>query len=457
MSEPVAGLTARLAEHVDATRYEHLPAAVVAAATRGVLDTIGVAMAAARAPGVAAIAALAIETGGRPDSRIWGASPRVPSAAAALVNSLAASALDFDDYDSGPGHLHADMVLVPAALAVGERVGASGRAVLEALVAAHDLACRVGRSLAGKRGWYLTSAVGVFGAAAAAAKLMGLGAQGIRHALGIALAQAAGTHQSIVEQVLAKRLQGGLAARAGVFAAELAARGITAPAEALEGRYGFYAMYQAGDPARALEDLGRRWSVVDTTFKQYPTCALNHAAVDGVLDLVSREDVRPDDVSGVRVGITPYMARLVGGDFRPQADPQVAAQFSLKYNVAAAILRRRVGIAEIEPSAVLDPRVRSLAARVELTVDPDGDGEFEPANVELSLRDGRRLGARVTAMRGTAANPLGAAALRRKFLDNALAGGGLSEEAALALADRIERLESSADVAGLMSDAGAHP
>jgi 2-methylcitrate dehydratase PrpD len=195
------------------------------------------------------------------------------------------------------------------------------------------------------------------------------------------LCQASGTYQAVTEKTLAKRMQSAFAARSGVVAAELARRGITGPAASIEGPAGYYAAYEAGDAAVLLGDLGQRYETENTSIKKYPSCACNHAPVQAAIDL-GRQGVIPlDGIERIRVRITPYMHKLVGGDFDPTANLQVAAQFSVKYSVACGLLRKQFKLADLGRDRVLDPRVRTLTERVEIEVDRVNTGFLQPATV----------------------------------------------------------------------------
>ncbi|MGD9923756.1 MAG: MmgE/PrpD family protein, partial [Pseudorhodoplanes sp.] len=351
-------ITSAFAEFVSTLRLNAIPAEVRASCRLGVLDTIGAALAGSDAPGTGAVLSWCAAAGGAAQSTLIGHGIRLPAESAAMFNGTAASALDYDSYDAGKGYLHTDIVVIPAALAVAEAIDADGARLLEAIVAGTEVATRIAHTIGERKGWYLTSVLGPLGAAAASAKLMALPPAQVRHALGIAFAHSAGTHQSIMEQGLTKRLHAGLAARAGVTAAGLARHGITAPAEVIEGQYGFYRMYQDGDPDGITDGLGRQFSLAGKVFKKYPTCALTHAALDAAAALRRDHGLEAAKIGAVTVRITPYMERLVGGPFQPEDNPQVSAQFCLRYCVASMLIRGKLGFVELETPAVLDRGVR---------------------------------------------------------------------------------------------------
>ncbi|MGZ5225472.1 MAG: MmgE/PrpD family protein, partial [Burkholderiales bacterium] len=303
-----------IARHVASQQYEALPRSTVDAARKLMLDTLAVAWAGRDAPGAPEAHALMISDGGAAESTIWGYGGKLPASGAAFLNSLFGAALDYDAVNT----VHADVCVLPAALAVAEREHASGKAFLNAYAVGSDLACRLGGAITGHhKGWFTTSIYGVFGAAAAAARLLELDERAIARAFGIALSQAAGTQQANIEQALTKRLQSAFAARAGVFSALLAARGVTAPREAFEGKFGLFQLYQEGNPLKVLDGLGIQFEQEKTNLKKYPTCACGHAALDAAFSLIREYDLKPDDVTAIEVTHSPLMHRLVGAPFDP--------------------------------------------------------------------------------------------------------------------------------------------
>lgn len=446
---PRADATAALAETAAGIGYADLSADVVAGVKRSLLDTLAVAWAASEAAGVSAARALALRSGAG-NASLWThrATRREPSAAA-FFNGTLAAALDFD---SLAGQIHADAIVIPAALAVAEQQRRSGRDLIAALALGTELAIRIADATTSNRGWFHTSIAGVFGAALASARLLGLDARRTRHALGIALCQAGGTQQSHVEQALTKRLQSAFAARDGVTSAELAALGITGPEAALEGPYGLFALFEDGSAADTLAGFGTRFRLPQTALKRFPACGCSHAALQATLDLVAAHRITADDVVRGEIVLTPYMARLVGGAFAPADNPQVTAQFSVRYGVATVLLRGAFGLADIEPAAVLDPVVAQVVERLDVWVDETRPGTFAPADVTLETRDGRRLHARVDALPGSAAAPLSEAERYAKLIDCFSSGpAALGERRIEALVERIERLEGLDDLATLFT------
>jgi 2-methylcitrate dehydratase PrpD len=435
-----------LAAHVAATGPGRIPDAVAASTRRFVLDTIAVGWAGADAPGGDAIYAMAAAEGGAAQASVWVRGGRLPAGAAAFVNGVSAAALDYDSvYEAGS--VHADVVVVPAAWAMAEHVGASGADFLTAVALGTDIACRIGKASRRNSGWFYTSVAGVYGAAAACAKLAGLDRDGIANAMGFALSHTGGTQQALAEKTDAKRMQSAFAAKAGVFCAQLAAAGASAPRQALEGTYGYFAKYEDCDPAVLLEALGERYENTHSAIKKYPSCTANHAPVEAAIALARELDLQPDDVSSAEVVLSPFSQRLVGGPFQPAANPQVAAQFSIQYSLACALARRRLGVADIQREAVLDPKLGELAGKVRSSADDANKGKFAPARIVVTSTRHGRVERDAPFVPGAPEHPLSAEEHRAKVLDclavgpRPLAGG-----AAARLIDRIGDIEGVADM-----------
>ncbi len=435
-------LSERLAGFVADTSYADLPGDILHATKRRILDTLGCAWAGATAPGCAAAEAVILAEGGTGRATIWSSGQRTTARGAAFVNGLQAAALDYDSvYEKGS--VHPDIVTVPAAWAVAEETGASGPEFLAAVALGNEVACRFGRANAENRGWFYTSAHGVFGGAAAAAKLLGLDAGAIADALGLAFFRAGGSQQALLEKSLAKRAASGLAAESAVLAARLAAAGIDGPRQAVEGKYGYHTLYGPGDGAALVEGLGRHWEQSTVTIKKYPSCTANHVPIDLLIDIAEAARLDPTAIERVEIALSPFADGLVGAPFAPGDNPQVAAQFSIHYSAASALLRRRLGIAEIQDPAVFDSAIADFIPKVEVRVDADNAGKFAPATVAVTTTGGEVIERRLDHVPGTPENPLSDDEVAAKFRDCAAFGPHpLDGQAADALAGRLAALDN---------------
>jgi 2-methylcitrate dehydratase PrpD len=449
----MTSITHQLAQHAIETPFAAIPQANLDAAQLLMLDTLAVAWAGADAPGCQETHALLAEDGGREDAAAWCYGGRLPAASAAFINSMTAAAIEYDSIGLGVA-VHAYVAVLPAALAMAERQHASGRDFLAALVLGCDITHRFAAAAAyPNRGFHYTAAMGGFGAAAACARLLNLNVEQTRHALGLAFLQASGTQQANIQPSLAKRMLSAFAARAGVQSALLAQRGITAPPDVIEGKFGFYALYQPGDAETLTHELGQRFDNDQATIKLYPSCGCNHTAIDATLQLVTQYDLKPDDVVSIEAAITPYIERIVGGDYDPSGDAQVAAQFSLRYSIACALVRRRLGLAEIQPDAARDPAIAAHMGKITLRVDQTQSGTRGPVALRMRTKTSGEIFCRVEDVAGSEGRPIPRTAAEDKF--NECFGLGtrpLYGTPYAHLSARIHHLAQWPDMAGLLGE-----
>jgi 2-methylcitrate dehydratase PrpD len=418
----------RLARFVVDLAREDIPAPVASRATLLALDTLGNALAASREDFGRAVLAVAERLGGPAESRLLGAAPRVGAANAVLANATLAHGLDFDDTRED-AIVHTGCVAVTTALAVGEAVGASGRAALEALIAGVEVMCRVGLAVPGAlhaRHFHPTAIAGSFGAAAAAGKLYGLTEDQLVHAFGLCGSQASGVIEYLADGSWTKRLHPGWAAHGGIVAAHLALEGFRGPETVLEGQHGLYAAFAGGhDPARLDElmgSLGRVWELDQLTFKPYPCGSIAQPYMDCARRLRDQHGIRPAAIEAIRcrtaAGPVPRLWEPLAAKHAPSSG--YAAKFSLPYLIAVILVRGRAGLAEFADGAVRDPEVLEVARRVRYELDPaiDYPRQFV-GDVEIALRDGRIARERQDRPRGGPDAPLTRGELEAKFRGNA--------------------------------------
>ena len=411
-----------LAEHVCRTRFVDLPASAVVATKRDILDTLGAAIGGSEAPGIAVLAGLARRWGGAPESTLWVLGGRFPAPQAALVNAAMGHALDFDDTFDRAGNIHPGIATLAAAVAAAELdEKVSGRDVVLAVTLGLDVACRLALAATVDRGWHRTAVLGIFGAAAAAGKVLGLDVVQMTQAFGIAYSQAAGNRQCIVDGALTKRLQAGQAASSGVLAAILAQEGFTGAQQVFAGRYGFFPMYQPdGYNLEAITaSLGSAFRGEELSFKPYPCGRGLHAILDAALALYQTLDLvtaaEGADIAEVLVSTdaTTYAEQFAPGTTKHRPTQVVEAQFSIPFLVAAALALGRVGIGEV--AGVDDARVLALAARLRGTARPDAPTGWAALTVRRA--DGRQASRETSMPSGSPAQPLSVAQLTAKFRD----------------------------------------
>jgi 2-methylcitrate dehydratase PrpD len=443
-------ITGELAAYIAEIPQSGIPRDASDLAKLFVNDTLAVAWAGSDAPGCREVHDLCREESGRPDATAWAFGGRLPAAAAALINSTTSAALDYDTI-ARDVPVHVNITVVPAAMAIAERQHASGAEFVAALVIGSDIQSRLAQSFTlPHRGWSYTSILGGFGAAAACARLLCLDPAQTQHALGLAFIQASGTQQANIEPSLTKRMLSAFAARAGVTAALLAQRGITAPTEVIEGNFGLHRLYQPGAPGKLLDGLGSRFESVNLSIKRYPSCGCNHTAIEAMLQLVRKHDLKPTDVRAIEARISPFVDRIVGMPYDPSHDPQVAAQFSILYSLACALVRRRLGLAEITAEAARDPAIIAEIKKIRVVVEPTWTGDRGPIELTVHTVAGGVYKTCVEHVPGSRESPLSESEIRNK-LDECY-GLGIRPLDAISkrnLIGRIERLEQIADMSKL--------
>ncbi len=317
------------------------------AARRAILDCLGVMLAGSIDPPARIVQRVAEAEGGAPLATVVGTGRRTGAVWAALANGTAAHALDFDDTNFAMmGHPSAPVLA--AALAAGELALADGRALVHAFLLGFEVETTLAEVLNPAHyhhGWHATCTLGTIGAAAAAARLLGLDAGQTRMALAVAASQSSGLKENF--GTMTKPFHAGHAARSGVLSALLAREGWTASEQALEGPQGFLAVLGAGSlrPER-LATLGDPWKILTTgvAVKPYPSCACTHSIIDGARELRQRHHLRPDDIVEVTVGVNVSVPNIL-----IHANPRTGleAKFSGEFAAAAALVEERMGIADL--------------------------------------------------------------------------------------------------------------
>jgi len=442
-------LTASIGRFAAALRFEDIPAEGVARAKASILDLIGCALAGVHAEEAEPVRRVAAADGGLPQAQVFGALVKLPPAAAALANGAAGHALDYDD-SSPPMIGHPSGSLVPSLFALAERDRRSGAEVIAAYVAGLEVAARLGRHLNPSHyaaGWHATATLGTLGAATAAAKLLGLDANGVRTAVGIAASSAGGIRKNFGSAV--KPLHAGLAARNAVLAASLAAAGLTADRNAIDGERGFIDVFGGAarpDLSVLRFDDGSPLEIVASGIgiKRYACCGCTHSALDALLALREEHELDPAAVEAIGCTMNSLVPDVLV-HHRPVTPPQ--AKFSMEYCLAVALIDGDCGMAQFTEARVADPEVRALLQRVHPEVDaaiPYRNGVY-PSTVTIRMRDGSSVQGHAEEAKGHPDRPLSVEELRRKFMD--CATRTLPVERAAAAFEALAQLEHCADLA----------
>lgn len=435
--------------------FETLPGVVVASIKDRVMDTLGICVAARDVDAAVAARGMVAEWGGRGDATLIGAAVRRPAASAALFNGTCAHALDFDDTHL-PSIVHPSAMLMPGVVAQAEACAVDGEAAIAALAAGYEICTRLamaqydaelGNSVMFERGLHAASIIGAVAGAAACAKLRGLDASGVTHAMAIACSMGAGLIEANRAGGNVKKFHGGWAAHVSVSAAAAAANGLTGPATVFEGRFGFFAAYcgEHWHPQEVTAGLGERWDTPGIFYKPYPVNHFAHALVDAALALKAK-GVRPEDVAHVTLGTAAASWRTIGDPIEEKRRPRSPyhAQFSGPFVFATALAGGSglgVSGADFTDATLSDPVRQRLTQITDVVVDNECTRIFPnqfPGVASVVLRDGSVVEERVLVNRGGPGRPLSRAELEAKLeLNVGALADGIAE-----VCGRLEKLHS---------------
>jgi 2-methylcitrate dehydratase PrpD len=415
-------LEARISDWISALDRRALSPAVVEKLKLAALDTFAAILSGVSEAVSRKVVAFAEVPADRAEASIIGFAARADLRGAALANGTMGHACDYDD-SSWTMWGHPTAPVLPAVLAIAEHRDRSGMAFLVGLAAGLEIEKTLGLGCQPEhydRGYHPTGSLGVFGAAAGAAKMLELDAARICMALGISASRAAGLRGN--SGTMTKPLHVGFAARDGVEAALFAQAGMTASPTVISGALGFFGVCSPdhGELDWITDRLGNPFEVIDPGLspKLYPSCSETHAATDAILQMRA-EGLRASDVRQICCGMTPAAyANLVYHD--PTTPLQ--AKFSQEYCLAAPLVFGRLGLAEFDPDAVMNTEVRALIARTQVAIHPDLSGRdsvsfSSPAIVEVETNDGRALRKTIREMRGHPKNPLMPSEIEAKFIE----------------------------------------
>ena len=448
------GLTLALARYTAAPSFGEFEHAACAIAKTGFIDTVATMLAGQHEPVVKIMLQQLGGAGAPSEAPVPFAHRMLGSAQAACVNGVAAHALDYDDVAlSG----HTSTVLVPAILAEGHRLGRSGLDALRAYVVGYEVWAELfarETDLYHLKGWHPTGVFGTVAAAAAVANLNRLSVEHTRTALAIAASLASGLVANF--GTMTKPLHAGRAAACAIEAVQLAVAGLTAAPDVFEHHAGYLAALSPGghvDRQRPATHLGGKPRILESglSIKRYPVCYSGHRVIDGVLDIVARENLQADDVRDVTLTIGPAQASMLRNR---QPRTGLEAKFSAEFAVASALVARQVGLAQLSDGFVnrADVQAQLGKVHVEITHQP---GLVDPAfgfadRVQIRTTDGRSFDSGdIRFALGNAGKPLDAAGLREKFMD-CLALGGAGAQAD-ALYSRLAHLENLPDLRTLFA------
>jgi 2-methylcitrate dehydratase PrpD len=437
-------VTKSLAQFVAGSQWDAIPPKVRCEGVRGLLNFVGCALGGARDEAMDIAVTVLAPFFGAPQAIVIGRGERPDLLNAAFLNAVSANVLEYDDTHLGTV-MHPAGPVASGLFALAELRPVSGRELLHAFIIGVETSCRVGLAVMPthyRRGWHITATCGIFGAAAACARLIGLDVRRTAWALGHAATQSA----SLVESLgsMSKSLGVGNAAKNGLAAALLAEGGFSGPEKPIEGRYGFAAVTSdSADLAHVTDGIGERWEVLNNAYKPYPCGVVLFPVIDACLELRARHVPVPEAIDRVVVRGHPLLRERTD---RPNVENGRDARVSLQHSVAAAFLFGAAGLAQYEDDCIADPAVRALRARVVFEEDPAAP--IESATVTAQLADGTEHSEHIRHGRGTPGRPMSDAELDTKVRELATYGAPFVDAARLIAA--VRGIQDEADPTRLM-------
>jgi 2-methylcitrate dehydratase PrpD len=432
--------TEQLARFVMSTYPAEVPSAAIEAAGNALVDTLGCALGGVDEPVCRITRQWVIDSGTVPQAPVWGGAMRASVADAAFLNGIASHALDFDDnLPSQRGH--PSTTVFPVALAAAQIASCGGRDLLAAYAIGLEVSGKIGRALGPGhyvRGFHATATVGIFGATAAAARVLGLTHGQLAHAWGLAASQVSGLLANF--GTMAKPFHAGHAARCALTSALLARSGFTANPQIFDGPRSMLVTYQGhgatGMPEQ-LARLGAPWDVLDpgVFVKRWPCCLCSHRPVAGLLELMARHTIDASEIAAIEIGFPPGTdAGLVNG--LPATG--LAGKFSIEYAAAVAALNGDISLHDFTDATLARAEVRELMHKVRRYAMPEaaaGTASIGHNAVAVTTARGR-FTLEVNQLPGSPAQPLSRTALDAKFVDCAQPALGAGRAAAALAAAR---------------------
>jgi 2-methylcitrate dehydratase PrpD len=442
-------VTRQLARFVAGSRWADIAEPVRKEALRSILNGFGAALGGSSDQATVRMLETLQPFSATPSASIVGHRTRVDMLTAAFLNAVVVNVFDFDDTHEGT-IIHPTAPVAPAVFALAEgRPRITGEALLHAFVLGVEVECRLGNAVSPghyRRGWHITSTCGVFGAAAAAGKLLGLDEERLVWALGNASAQSSGLIETL--GTMAKSVGVGNSARNGIVAALLAANGVAGPEQPIEGPRGFMRVTcDAPDFGAVTQGLGEHWELMRNMYKPYPCGVVLNPVIDACLEIGRKPSFSAASVERVTVAGHPLLKERTD---RPSPASGREAQVSAQHAVAVSLLRASAGVADFSDAAVGDPDVQRLRRLVQ-PIEIDPSLAVEAARVTVELHGGARLETTIEVASGSLEKPLSDDQLEAKV--KALAAYGCPQVDPQALIDRIWNLPQATDAGSVMDAA----
>lgn len=452
MDNALSSAATQIAQLAADVSLEDIPAPVVERAKLHMLDALGLGLASTvQDYGRATVAGVVSMSGpgiGAGDCSVIGFAQRLDPRDAALANGVLIHGLDFDDTHLA-SIIHPTCTALPAALALGEALDASGAELLTAFILGAETGIRIGLAVDGgfhHVGYHASGVVSHFASAVTAGRLLGLDTAQITAAQGITGSTASGIQVFLEEGAWTKRLHPGWGAVAGITAAYLAREAFKGPTRPYEGKFGLFATHAHGlehqpNPAKLTEGLGTVWHFGETALKPYPVCHFIHGCADAAIEL--HAEIAGAEIAGVRAFLAQPTLHIIAepAEAKEQATSEYEVKFSAQHVIAACLLHGRFGMPDLLPPAIAEAPVRALAAKVKCEADPQtAFPTYFSGGVEVTLADGRVLSRHVRVNSGAGERAMSTEAVVAKFM--ACASLAIDVGRARRIADTVLAMES---------------
>lgn len=441
-------VTRTLAHYIVQSKFSDIPQSVRHEAARAILNYCGCAIGSSRHETIDNLMRAILQISGAGQAGILGRKERLDISNAALINGVSAHVFDFDD--THVRAIHVSAPVLPALLAFGELHQVSGADLVHAFIVGVETECRVGLSVFPEHymvGWHITGTAGIFGAAAAVGKLLGLNELQMTWALGIAATQSSGLREMFGS--MCKSLHPGRAAQGGLVAALMAKQNFTSSESGIEAPRGFAnVMSTKFDPEVITRPWGQSYELSSNMYKPFACGLVVHGAIDGCIQLRNEHALTPEQIDRVEIKVCPIVMELTAKQ-NPMSG--LEGKFSVYHAAAVALVEGAAGEAQFSDSAVIDPQV--IALRKRITAIPDPVLQRTQADVFIYLKTGAVLNRRVEHALGTLDRPMSDADLEGKF--RALSTGILSDQKIDAVIELCWSIQDLSDVGQITRAASA--
>jgi len=446
-------ITGRVANFIVSLGYDEMPDEVISKAKLAMLDCTGVTLAGSTDQASKITGGLVKLFLGQPMATVIGQGFRASIPDAAFVNGTTAHVLDYDDGATLSIPLHPSAPVLPAVMSLGESRKESGKRMIESYVTGYEVEAKLAEAMTTghyEKGWHTTGTLGTLGAAAAACKILSLGVEETRTALGIAASMVGGLRENF--GTMTKPLHAGNAARNGTVAALLAERGYTASRKILDGESGFLGVYGPNGfriRHEYIETLGRPFSIISPglSLKPYPSCRATHSSIDGIIRLLKQNPLSPGEVETIECGISPLSDSVL-----IYSDPHTGneGKFSLEYCVTRAFWEKEVNLGDFTDEKVTDPDTQKFMKKVKRypLSEEERPHHHRSAKIKIIAKNGSSYFCSIDEPKGSPTDPMSDEEVRRKFMD--CSRMHLPKKEANSVLEMIEKLEFVKDVSELM-------